>query len=106
MPTVQRIVLDEDPRDYLDWRGGSGGTVEIFDIVIGSERGVGKGRRLVDLLRQTVSAGNPKLIYAITRDSNSIAKEFYRHLGFRNIAVLHRFYPDTYENGVMFGLDI
>lgn len=105
MPAVRRIILDEDPRDYLDWRGGSGGTVEIFDIVIGSERGVGKGRRIVELLRQEVH-GKAGLIYAITRDSNSIAKEFYRHLGFRHIAVLHRFYPDTYENGVMFGLDI
>lgn len=102
---MNRIVLDNDSRDYLDWRQGSGNTVEIFDIVVGSERGVGKGRKLVNLLYSQVDK-TVGLVFAITRDSNEIAKQFYLHIEFRRIGRLARFYPDTDEDAIMYGRNI
>lgn len=97
---MNRIVLDGDERDFLVWREASGGTVEIFDIAVGSERRVGNGRRMVEMLLETL-AGKVHLVWAITRMSNEIAKEFYAGLGFRIIAVLGRFYVE--EDAVLFG---
>lgn len=101
---VTRITL-EDACDFLDYREGSGGTVEIFDIVVGSERGIGRGRRLVQLLIDRVK-DQSKLVFAITRNSNAIARLFYRKIGFRRIGTLRSFYPDTGEDAVMYGRDI
>lgn len=89
---MPRISLD-DPRDYLDWREGSGGTVEIADIVVGSERRRGRGRRLIETLLAQVQAA--PTVWAITRAGNEIAQQFYESLGFRVIGVLRRFYGEA-----------
>ena len=104
---MQRITL-EDPKDFIDYREGSGGTVEIFDIVINTERGVGKGRKLVEILKSRVKS---HLIFAITRETNEIAKEFYVGIGFRLIARLPLFYPPDEDkqpnaHALMYGLDL
>lgn len=83
-----RIVL-EDPSDYLDYREGASGTVEIFDIVVNSERRQGKGRRLVTKL---IEITNCHMIYVFTRNNNYIAQDFYRGLGFDVAAFLESFY--------------
>jgi len=93
----------EDPADNLIYREGSGGTVEIYDIVVGSERGVGKGRALVKRLLDEVQ-DRTNLIFAITRASNHRAQQFYAHCGFRFVGSLHSFYDG--EDAIVFGLDV
>lgn len=97
---LKKIAINNG-QDVLLYREGSGGTVEIFDIVVNSERRKGNGRKLVDLLKEEVDT---YLIFAITRSSNQIAQAFYLSCGFRVVANLTRFYDD--EGAIMFGLDI
>ena len=57
----------EDERDFLQWRQGSGTTIEIYDIVVGSERRQGKGRRLIErLFTEVMSSPYVDLVWAIT----------------------------------------
>jgi ribosomal protein S18 acetylase RimI-like enzyme len=88
---VNRIVLDGDERDFLDWREGSGSTIEIFDVAVGSERRAGKGRRLLRMLFAAVPAGTVT-VWAITRAKNTIAREWYVGCGFRVVGLLRGFY--------------
>jgi hypothetical protein len=43
---IHKISL-HDGKDYLDWRQGSGNTVEIFEIEVGTDRRKGIGKRLI-----------------------------------------------------------
>lgn len=78
-------------QDYLVWRPGSGGTAEIFDIAVNTERQKGVGRDMVEELKRTTSASR---IFAITRASNSGACRFYKKIGFKLCANLPKFYED------------
>lgn len=93
--------------DYLRWRNGSGATVEIYDIVVGSDRRKGAGTQMVNLLKTRVPL-ETRLIFAICRDSNAIARQFYDALGFRIVGHLTAFYNDDkgIEDAIMFGLDL
>ncbi len=96
MSQLNRIELD-DPNDFLEWRRGHGGTIEIVDIVVRSERRKGRGRLLVQRLFAEL---NPhEHVYAITRAENRIAQEFYHALGFRCVAPLFDFYGNRDNNG-------
>lgn len=103
-----RLIL-KDERDFIDWRLGSGRTVEIFDIAVNSVRREGKGRQLVEKLKMEIPK-DTSLIFAITRISNEIAQQFYEANGFRIVGRLHRFYQDGPgggdESALMYGLDI
>ena len=90
--TMKRITLT-DTRDFLVWREGSGRSVEIFDIQVGSERRVGKGRQLVRLLVDAIPE-DTHLIFAITREGNGIARDFYNGLGFVEMATIPDFYKE------------
>ncbi len=109
---MNKIILNNDDRDYLIWREGMGRTVEIFDIAVGSERRKGKGSELIRIMLKYFIAlpeeKRPALVYAITRISNTIAHEFYEYQGFRIVGRLHNFYRDGSgtEHGLLFGLDI
>lgn len=84
------IITLTDPRDCLLYRNGPGGTVEIVDIVVMSDRRVGKGR---ELIRQLIELNKPsQTFYAFTRKSNVIAQQFYTALGFEMAAVVRDFY--------------
>lgn len=105
-----RIEL-EDPRDYLISRDGGGKTVEIYDIVVGSERRTGKGRLLVDRLIKNHETDGTRLIWAITRSTNFISQLFYESLNFRVVGVLRDFYRDVPElahstDAIMYGRDL
>lgn len=112
MSKISRIILDEDTRDFLEWREGSGNTVEIFDLVVNSNRRVGRGRRLVNRLIDEVIPPSVKLVWAITRADNFIAQAFYEELKFRVVAPLRNFYGQKTEDGtetvdaIMYGRDI
>jgi|GEM_PF-6766622 len=98
------VITLDDPRDFVKYRTGSGGTVEIFDIAVGTERGIGRGRALIAKLLSQIDAST--LVFALTRGSNTPAHAFYMKVGFRCLGLLTRFYPDTGEDAVMFGLDV
>lgn len=88
------LITFLDSRDCLYYREGSGGTVEIFDVVVGSERRVGRGRQLVaELFRRLEPDG--AFVWAFTRADNEIAHQWYRALGFREVARLVDFYGQS-----------
>ena len=100
MQRIQRIE-ENGGLDYLVWREGSEGTVEIFDIAVTSHRKQGIGRRLVERLKEEVK---PQFIFAFTREGNSVARSFYKGIGFTEIAIIKGFYGT--ENGVMVGIKL
>ena len=103
---MPKITL-EDERDYLEWRLGSGRSVEILDVAVGSERRQGRGTRLLAHLLHDIPQ-DASLIFAITRISNTIAHEWYEKNGFRIVGRLHKFYRDGdgTESALMYGKDI
>lgn len=94
-------------KGYLLWREGSGKTVEIYNIVVETDRRTGIGRCLFGMLLKQVHK-DYKLIYAITRAENFIAQEFYEALKFRVVAPLRHFYQDGERtvDAIMYGYDI
>lgn len=109
----EKWSIHEDYRkDYLLWRHGSGNTVEIYDICVGTKRGKGKGRWMVlRLLKELDKLSMPtNTIWAITRPTNEIAKQFYSSLGFSISGTLTRFYrdddPEKPVDAIVFGLDV
>ena len=114
--TIYRIE-GADPADFLDWRAGSGSTVEIYDVVAGSRRRKGVGRSLVRRLVQLIRSWDPpdvrtrRLVFAVTRSTNQVAQQFYEALHFRVVAVLRDFYQDDPDvksgvDAVMYGYDV
>lgn len=80
-----RIDLDGG---FLEWREGSGGTVEIYDIAVNSERRKGIGRAMI---KELAEAYPGYTIFAFTRASNAVARLFYEALGFQG-TVVEKFY--------------
>src|SRR5687767_3635714 len=89
MSEIQRIELSGE--DFLLWRRGSGNTVEIYDIVVNSERRRGKGRLMLSILLKAVRP-QEATVFAITRTENKIAQDFYFACGFHVIGTLYEFY--------------
>lgn len=81
--------------------------MEIYDIQVGSSRGQGRGKELVQRLYLDVPRGC-RLIWAITRSTNQVAQHFYEALGFRVVGVLREFYKDDVDgvDAVMYGKDV
>ena len=106
MSGVHRITI-AGVGEFLDWRQGSGQTVEIFDIHVPSERRrMGLGRKLVyELIDHNLPPGTKK-VWAITRANNCIAQDFYNELNFRAIP-LREFY-DCYRcvDAIMYIWDV
>lgn len=100
---VKRITIENHAEDFLLFREGMAGTVELLHIVVESERGVGRGRELVDKLLANVPP-TTTLVYAITRSSNQNARSFYKAIGFRLVGPLIGFYQG--RDAVMFGKDV
>lgn len=98
-----KIIINK--KDILEYRKGSGGTIEIYDIVVGSKRRKGNGSKLIELLKKKVKTN---LIFAIARERNSGGHLFYEKIGFRSIAKLSKFYrfDGKYEDARMYGLDL
>jgi ribosomal protein S18 acetylase RimI-like enzyme len=96
---------------YLDWRQGSGHTIEIYDIYVTNDvRKRGHGRRMIDLLLDRFMPRDTTMVWAITRVSNQIAQVFYEQMRFRVVALLRDFYRDEpldsgkpYADAVMYG---
>lgn len=101
MKGMMRISINGG-RDFLDWREGSGGTVEIFDIVVNSARRKGYGRALLGILFAHIPPETH--VWAITRSTNDIAINWYEAMKFRVVGVLREFYENERGvDGIMFG---
>lgn len=83
-------------KSWLIYRPAGGGTIEIFDIHVGTERGAGTGTAM---LEEMLEKEEPQRVVAITRMSNILAQKFYAKNGFDRIP-LKNFYPD--ESAVMY----
>lgn len=90
MSEIQRIELSGG-KDFLAWRRGSGNTIEIYDIEVGSERRKGVGRLMVSMLLRAVRP-QEATVFAITRAENKIAQDFYFACGFHVAGALYEFY--------------
>lgn len=100
MNTYGTIRLTAFPEDHLDYRKGSGNTVEIYDIVVNSERGKGRGKELIQRLEQVCWKEGIESIYALVRCSNELGRSFYLSAGFLFAGSLNRFY--TTEDAVVY----
>lgn len=96
-------VIRNNQSDYLQWRQGSGSTIEVYDIAVFGDRRKGSGRKMIQDLYDIVAKqySSTTLIWAIARESNRIARDFYLGIGWRIIAVLPQFYKEG--NAIMFG---
>lgn len=98
------FLPESDGQDAIQYRMGSGGTVEIFDIVVNTTRCVGKGRRLIQELEKLLLPYGMKRLWAITRQSNAGAQIFYQKAGFEFLGLLQEFYMDEVpENAFVYG---
>ena len=98
---MNKITLDDEGKDYLIWREGSGDTIEIYDLLVVSNRRMGIGRNLVNKLLVVVSLlpESPHLVFAFTRPSNRISQEFYEGIGFKQYVVIPMFYENHNSPG-------
>ena len=108
----QTLLLEGSVNDRVEWCQHSCGHVEILDIVVSSERGKGRGRRLIEGVLNKIPQLPLRctLVYAITRSSNTVAHQFYEACGFRIVGRLHYFYRDgdenQFESALMYGRDV
>jgi len=80
--------------DFLTYRYGQNYTIEIYNIVVGSNRGKGIGTSMLkDLIKIAKLEMLSKRIYAYTRQENEMASKFYRKNNF-NGTLIKNFYPD------------
>lgn len=87
------LIIKKNGVDRLVARHGMGGTMEIFDIEVYSERGKGIGSEMLNELLIYCKKNRIKRVFAFTRIDNGLAEVFYE----RNNFVRHelpRFYPD------------
>lgn len=87
---MDRVIYGPTKDDFLVYRDGSGGTVEIFDIQAMSKRRTGIGRKLVERLLKRLP--EETVVFAITRVENEVAQQFYEALRFDTVNPLRRFY--------------
>ena len=91
---VRFETVESKGRDYLVARRSSGGTWEILDIEVATERRKRIGHSLVEALLRWLPVDCPT-VYVITRIDNEVAQQFYEKLQFDCCAVLRRFYRDS-----------
>lgn len=77
--------------DWLDWREGQSGTIEIYDICVNSERGKGKGTEMLQQLKAMFPKSH---IYAFAREENHLASNFYKKNNFTSVCLIPNFYTD------------
>lgn len=104
------LVKLDDSRDYLTYRLGPAGTVELLDIAVYGERRQGRGRALLDKMLAQLPE-DARTVYAFCRSRNEKAAGFYPRVGFVETALLPRFYIDDrpgcdYESATVYVREI
>lgn len=107
---MTNIIRGDCPTDFLEWRQGSGKTIEIFDLHVSSERrrqGIARGlvNKLLDLV-----PSDTMVVWAFTRAENVIAQQFYEEMHFRVMAVVRGMYQDgplaNQVDSILYGRDV
>jgi ribosomal-protein-alanine N-acetyltransferase len=82
------------------------GRVTLYKIAVHPDfqrRGV--GRLLIDSLRHAMIRNRREYAVTAVRETNLIAQQFFRAVGFRAIGVERAFFPDSGEDAFMMKLD-
>jgi ribosomal-protein-alanine N-acetyltransferase len=75
---------------------------EILNIVVqGARRRLGIGSRLMNDVLEACRIAGAQKIYLEVRDSNSVAREFYSRLGFREAGRRRNYYPMPPEDALV-----
>jgi ribosomal-protein-alanine N-acetyltransferase len=69
--------------------------------VLREHRRSGCGQALLDAILTHRKAEGAAIVTLEVREANEAARAFYRHNGFNEIALRHRYYPDTGEDAVI-----
>jgi ribosomal protein S18 acetylase RimI-like enzyme len=94
------MLIKRNKVDFLEWRLGKGETAELFDIAVMSNRQIGIGKEMVKEFEGKCKKKGIVHIYAFVRMENAVAREFYKHMGFKEV-FLEDFYPDGHAMIVM-----
>lgn len=98
-------AVSGSPDSYIIYQFRDDGTVEIQDICVNVNRRTGVGGLLIQVAVDAAREGGAKRIWAITRDTNFIAQEFYEALKFRSIP-LRDFYGNGGVDAIMYVRDL
>ena len=90
LPDNWTKIISRNGTDHLVYRPAAGGTIEVFDILVESTRGVGTG---TSMLNELIETEQPTRITAVTRETNTLANKFWRKNGFVGY-MMPDFYPD------------
>jgi ribosomal-protein-alanine acetyltransferase len=74
------------------------GEFEVLNLAVGREyrrRGVGR------LLVKAATAGSPGEYYLEVRESNRVARSFYRGIGFEEVGIRRKYYTDPDEPAIV-----
>ncbi|SKA71498.1 ribosomal protein S18-alanine N-acetyltransferase [Desulfobaculum bizertense] len=83
------------------------GEAEILNIAVRSDlRRRGLGERLLRLIVQISKKMNIQSMYLEVRVSNLPAQALYRKLGFEQVGMRKKYYPDTGEDALVLRLDV
>lgn len=88
------LIIKRGNGDQLIARQGMGNTLEIFDIVVYTERGKGIGTSMLKELFSYCKLNKITRVYAFTRTENEEARAFYEKNGFTNVDI-----PNFYQDG-------
>lgn len=99
------IIEANNQQDFIVYEVRGGNTVEITNIAVNSERRAGIGTQLINTMIKHLKCEDPYNLYVMTRESNTVARDFYRAVGFQTVAILPEFYfvkKNIYENAIFF----
>jgi len=94
------MLIKRNKVDFLEWRMGKGGTAELFDIAVMSNRRKGVGREMITEMENAAKKKGVSRVYGFVRTENAVAREFYKKLGYKEV-LLENFYPDGHAMIIM-----
>ena len=84
--------------------GRSDAYLELL-VVRPEARGLGLGRRMLEWLERPAVLGGASVVWLEVRSSNAGAREFYRRLGYRQVAELPGYYAGR-ESAIRMGREL
>lgn len=96
-------IISRNGVDHLIYQLSPGGTAELVDIAVYSERGKGVGTEMLNEAIAELNKLGVNRFYAFTRQNNRLAQSFYAKNGFVG-TVIPNFYHDG--NGIVYVKEI